>query len=344
MPSTVAREPVVRRSTPMPKGYVFVPKGNVYVTGNCRKQTQAAGQTIFAVVDKNKRAVGIRVPRDVHAVVLASEALTRQDRASAVQKRDHGLERTFREAVKKLTPKAPDGEIPTIVARAMQKGSGRVGRTSKIDIEDKARLAVRAHIRHCHTDYDNLLKKGTNRDIARSQTVTNVDNTLKAWGGAQLDVRKDRKKQRTSYNHETRAGKEARLLRKTEKYTQSLRQERNRDAGGATAQSDKTQAKKSADLLKRTTKHAQTKRSGRNPGGDSSTSRTPPSPKELRESKLRTRRTRATSVTTSPSRSAINGPIGRSLRDDLSDIGESDDYVETTDTNEWLGTDDEDSD
>lgn len=36
-------------------------------------------------------------------------------------------------------------------------GSGRVGRTSKLSLEEKAELAARAYIRHNHTRYEDRL-------------------------------------------------------------------------------------------------------------------------------------------------------------------------------------------
>ncbi|KAK9799183.1 hypothetical protein AB5N19_04732 [Seiridium cardinale] len=227
-------EPVVLCSTRMPKGYVFVAKGDRYITGNCRKQTQAAGQTVYAVVDKNNHAIGIRVPYAVHSDVLASEALTRQDRAAVVQKRDDALKCNFRETVQKLFPKAPVEDIPKIVTRAMEKGSGRVGRTSKIDIEGKAKLAVKAHIRHCHTDYDKLLKQRVSRETARQLTLSKTRETVMAWGGSadQKKARKKVKKSRPSSKSEQgRVQSAKKLLRKAEKQAEERQSGRSLKTG-----------------------------------------------------------------------------------------------------------------
>lgn len=40
---------------------------------------------------------------------------------------------------------------------ASQVGSGRVGRTRTLDLDERARLAATAYIRHHHTDYDDRL-------------------------------------------------------------------------------------------------------------------------------------------------------------------------------------------
>ncbi|OAA63526.1 hypothetical protein SPI_03689 [Niveomyces insectorum RCEF 264] len=47
----MADEPLVSFRTPMPPGYCFVRKGNVYITAHCRKATKAAGQTVYVVTN-----------------------------------------------------------------------------------------------------------------------------------------------------------------------------------------------------------------------------------------------------------------------------------------------------
>lgn len=53
-------------------------------------------------------------------------------------------------------------ELATKIAQAAADhaavvGSGRVGRTSTLSLQEKAALAARAHIRHHHTDYEDQL-------------------------------------------------------------------------------------------------------------------------------------------------------------------------------------------
>lgn len=94
------REPVVRYASPMPKGYSFVRKGNPYITRNCRRQTQESLCTVYAVVDSDKKHIGIRVPTPIYEAVLKSEKLTRPDRQENVRKRDKSIEERFREISK----------------------------------------------------------------------------------------------------------------------------------------------------------------------------------------------------------------------------------------------------
>lgn len=176
-------ELTVRFFAPMPQGYIFVPKGDVYITSHCRKQTQAANQTVFAVLNAKNATIGIRVPASIYESVQASHEATRDQRAQAVQRKDTKLETQFRDAVLKRFPQVPAEALSLTVARAMRKGSGRVGRAGKLDVEEKAELAVRAHIRHAHTDYDRLMRGGTSREKARSETYAKINEVIRQWGG-----------------------------------------------------------------------------------------------------------------------------------------------------------------
>ncbi|ORY70976.1 uncharacterized protein BCR38DRAFT_453643 [Pseudomassariella vexata] len=180
-------EPIVQERQSMPHGYVFVPKGNVFITGHCRRRTQAANHTVYTVVDASsrKKTLGIRVPQTIYTSVRQSEAATRQDRANAVKKRDGALETQFCEEVLRLFPNIPSEAVPKVVQTAMRKGSGRVGRTGALGLEKRAILGVRAHIRHCETAYDGLLKNGMTRERAREKVIGRVDEVAGQWVGKQ---------------------------------------------------------------------------------------------------------------------------------------------------------------
>ncbi|KAI1879040.1 hypothetical protein JX265_003217 [Neoarthrinium moseri] len=328
------REPVVRFHTPMPAGYVFVPKGDRYMTANCRKETQAAGETVYVVVNKNKAVIGIRVPENVLARVRASEASTRADRASAVQKRDEGMERQFREAIVKLFPKIPAADTPKVVKTAMQKGSGRVGRTGKLEVEKKAELALRAHIRHQHTEYEKLLRSGTPRLKARDMTLDKVNEVVESWGGQILAARRQKKaKPRTS-----------KARRRTD--AKSPEQKRTQNPRHRASSTPERLSESNAKSAKGNRKAVG---SGQHSGGNNS-SNPPLFPQERRTRMLRTRYARSASARRGKpphggdSRAqAPSGGTGKSLRDDVSDVQESDEYIDS-DSVVWSGTDEEDSD
>ncbi|KAK4639806.1 hypothetical protein QC761_711620 [Podospora bellae-mahoneyi] len=184
-PSRSAHEPKVLHFTPVPPGYRHVPKGNIYITKNCRLLTHAAKQPLYVVVDKRNRTLGIHCPDRIYRQVLSSYHETAPKRAQAVQKRDALIEDKFEAIILKLFPKTPKASIPVIVKHAVKKRSGRVGRSTKIgELEDKVMLAVRAHIRHVHTDYEMLLREGVNREEARQRVWERVNEVAREWGAA----------------------------------------------------------------------------------------------------------------------------------------------------------------
>lgn len=185
----------------IPPDYSFVPKGNVYITANCRKTTQEDGETVYVIVapgGNDKKTLGIAVPRNIHDDVRAREAETRAQRAAVVDKRDASIQTEFKKAIRQEYPGIPDDSLAKVLQTALQKRSGKVGRTGTLDIQLKARLAVRAHIRHCHTLYDTHLRAGrTNQNEARAAIKDEVDALAAAWGkgpGARSHAKTHRRK------------------------------------------------------------------------------------------------------------------------------------------------------
>jgi hypothetical protein len=92
----------------------------------------------------------------------------------------------FASHVRRLYPGCPEPEAMAIAEHACLKHSGRVGRTAdakRFDPEMIA-LAVRAHVRHVHTDYDQLLGAGRERHEARDRVLPQVDRVLERWSHA----------------------------------------------------------------------------------------------------------------------------------------------------------------
>ncbi|KAI0487201.1 hypothetical protein F4859DRAFT_509774 [Xylaria cf. heliscus] len=182
LPPLSTVEPVVRASSSMPPGYSLVPKGDPYVTRHCRQRARQAHHIVYAVVDDEKKQVGIGVPMPIYAAVLESANATRNRRQLIVKKRDEDVERRFREAVLARFPRIPDEELRMIVRHATTKGEGRVGRTGRKEMAEKAYLATQAYIRHKKTDYEALLRSGTERGAARILTARDVLRILDGWG------------------------------------------------------------------------------------------------------------------------------------------------------------------
>jgi len=82
-----------------------------------------------------------------------------------------------------LFPGCPVPERQDIATHACRKYSGRVGRSAAAQEFDPTaiELAVRAHIRHCHTSYDTLLARGGDRTDARATVRDAVDEVFARW-------------------------------------------------------------------------------------------------------------------------------------------------------------------
>lgn len=176
------REVNVSSQTPMPKGYAFLPKGIPYKTLHCRRLTHEAGKTVFVVLDGSK-SLGIRVPKYIFFQVQSLARDTLSDRRAATEKRDTALLRTAEVEINSQFPKIPKKEKEQALKRAFRKHSGRVGRSGQTPMPRKVLLAVIAHIRHQHTNYDALLGGGSDRDEARRAVQKKVIQMLKKWGG-----------------------------------------------------------------------------------------------------------------------------------------------------------------
>ncbi|KAL2155776.1 hypothetical protein VTH82DRAFT_518 [Thermothelomyces myriococcoides] len=173
----------VRAHEPMPKGYRFVPKGNVYITKNCRKKTHEAGKTLYVVVDKSGKPLGLRCPAYIHNLVMSENKASASLRAMRVRKRDAVIRENFKKALLNLFPGIPRKDLLQILNHSLKKHSRRVGRTSKVSLQDRVKLAVRAHIRHAHTEYDQLLRRGASREAAREQVWGRLNEVARSWGG-----------------------------------------------------------------------------------------------------------------------------------------------------------------
>ena len=185
-----SHEPVVDVRTPMPKGYGFLKKGNAYRTGLCRRLTHAEGKTLFVVTQK-RTPIGLRAPKSILGKVFQEDHATRDSRRAAVERRDEATQDEFRDAILAQYPRIPADSAAAVLRHTLRKRSGRVGRTGTLALEAKARLAVAAHVRHCHTGYDEFFKReGVSRDEAREKVQDDVVRVLREWGGGKEPLQK----------------------------------------------------------------------------------------------------------------------------------------------------------
>lgn len=89
----------------------------------------------------------------------------------------------FSDLMRKLFPKCPQDEEEKIAAHACRKYSGRVGRSKAAqELSPEAlMIAVRAHVRHTYTNYDDLLMSGWERFEARDAVRFEVEKILDSW-------------------------------------------------------------------------------------------------------------------------------------------------------------------
>ncbi|MEK6720649.1 MAG: DUF2293 domain-containing protein [Chloroflexota bacterium] len=91
--------------------------------------------------------------------------------------------RDFAHAIRVRYPASPAGADVAIAEHACVKYSGRIGRSSAAkDLSDQAvDLAVRAHIHHRWTAYDELMMSGRDRSDARAAVRSEVDAIVQRW-------------------------------------------------------------------------------------------------------------------------------------------------------------------
>ena len=154
-----------------PEGWEFLPSGDAFVT----RTVKAAGVywTVWRPRGRgrdHRRKLGLLAPRQAIAAARARAAETAEQRAgqrAAGARHRAGAEAAYRTefeaAVVAWLDFAPRHrrlaeEIARGAAeRAVVVGSGRVGRTHALPLDERARLAARAHIRHRYCDYEDQL-------------------------------------------------------------------------------------------------------------------------------------------------------------------------------------------
>ncbi|KAL4944447.1 hypothetical protein BDV06DRAFT_233279 [Aspergillus oleicola] len=183
-PSSEPYEVNCLQRDPLPAGYVFVPRGDVYITRNCRSKTKESRRVVYKIYDNTgKKPLGIRVPHSVQQTIQSSAKATASTRAAAVAVRDEKDLSASRSLLRTQFSLMPNDQLESILHHAYLKGSGRVGRTSTTSDRHKAVLAVEAHIRHTHTPYEALLKEGKDREAARKAVWPAVQAIRAAWMG-----------------------------------------------------------------------------------------------------------------------------------------------------------------
>jgi hypothetical protein len=191
-------DPPPSRPDVVPTDYEYLRSGDAALTRAVKK---VMGRNRVYVVRKKvskfypPRAVGIwALPSVIAAERERLAALRTVDRkAKIAQQRKKRQERdanVFCQAIMKRFPGCPAQEAASIAAHACEIGSGRVGRSSTAD--DPVRAAVIAHIRHQHTNYEELVSmycagefdrrmREESRQYARYLVEDKINEVLRLW-------------------------------------------------------------------------------------------------------------------------------------------------------------------
>ena len=123
--------------------------------------------------------------------VSAKAAATALSRKQNVVVKDQRDQANARSAILRLYPRIALPDVDIILGHGFAKGTGRVGRTGTLSMDEKVMMAVTAHVRHTHTSYDSILlgqdrRKGTKdgrRKEARAEIRHEQDAVLNSWRG-----------------------------------------------------------------------------------------------------------------------------------------------------------------
>jgi len=169
----------------------FLPRGDAAITRRSTKYSK-----LWAVVVEWSRSrkryerQGVLAEPEAIERALAESEVDSDERAKRREReavRRESLDRMyvaeFAQAIREQFPGIPSGADIKIAEHACLKHSGRVGRSAaaKSFEPDAVFLAVRAHVRHAYTDYDDLLFKYDDRQLARDRVREKIETFLNEW-------------------------------------------------------------------------------------------------------------------------------------------------------------------
>ena len=170
---------------------VFLPSGDAALTRRASRHSGLRAVVVrWATARRRYERQGILVEEEALARAegeCLGDAEAREARRIRDAERREQLDREyvarFARAVRELYPGCPPGEEQQIAEHACRWSSGRVGRTAAAKNLDPVpiNLAVRAHVRHVCTGYDDLLMADWDRDEARAQVEGEVGEVLARW-------------------------------------------------------------------------------------------------------------------------------------------------------------------
>ncbi|MEW5849286.1 MAG: DUF2293 domain-containing protein [Myxococcota bacterium] len=170
---------------------VFLEAGDAAMTRRSQKYSKLAAVVVkWSHARKRYERQGILVEEAavkrarIECAMDADERAARREKdAERREREDEQLVQRMAEAIRQRMPGCPREEVLRIAQHTAVRGSGRVGRSEAgraLD-EQALKLAVYAHIRHAHTNYDELLMQGVPRAEARESVQGRVDDVMQRW-------------------------------------------------------------------------------------------------------------------------------------------------------------------
>ena len=179
-------------------GLVVLPRGDAALTRRARKYSTLSAVIVrFSRTRKRYERQGLLVEeaalRRAEKECLAdAEARSRARQRAATRRTEQDADyvKAFAERIGEIHPHGPVAERLEIARHACARSSGRVGRsTAAKELDEWAiDLAVQAHVRHRHSNYDELLVQGIDRQDARVAVAMEVNRVLTAWRNGMADT------------------------------------------------------------------------------------------------------------------------------------------------------------
>lgn len=170
---------------------VFLPAGDTALTRRARKHSSLAAVVVrFSRARKRYERQGLLVTEEARAraedqcAADAPERAAARSRAALVrQEEDAEFVAALVQAILQRYPRCPADEARRIAEHTGRRSSGRVGRSAAGRALDLSAvdLAVIAHICHAHTNYDELLMRGSARLDARALVRQEIDGMQAKW-------------------------------------------------------------------------------------------------------------------------------------------------------------------
>ncbi|KXA93499.1 hypothetical protein AKJ64_00400 [candidate division MSBL1 archaeon SCGC-AAA259E17] len=176
----------------IPDGWDFLPSGDGALT---RKVRRGPHCILMKKKHGHSKPVGTIAPSDnieqAREELGGEEGAKRREKSKkrGQKKREKRITKNLKKKIRQQFPSIPKKKLEEVTSKARRKGS--VGSADWVyfsseeeeeeSLRQTARLAVKAHIRHKHTDYDQILLQGVPKGRARFIVSGQIEEVLEKW-------------------------------------------------------------------------------------------------------------------------------------------------------------------